>query len=107
MSVPSIHYKVTLMRIFRLILFFIALTLLGISIMQFRNGYKDWQDAQRVEKNYQGELQWLENKRDNLKKRVELLENDTLTKERLVRKKFGYVKPGEVQFRIIKPTQFE
>ena len=95
------------MRIFRLILFLIALTLLGISIRQFRNGYNDWQEAQRIEKNYQDQLQWLENKRDTLKKRVEMLENDTLTKERLVRKKFGYVKPGEVQFRIIKPTQRE
>ena len=95
------------MRIFRLILFLIALTLLGISIRQFRNGYNDWQEAQRIEKNYQEQLQWLENERDNLKKRVEMLENDTLTKERLVRKKFGYVKSGEVQFRIIKPTQLE
>lgn len=93
------------MRIFRLILFIIALTLLVISVRQYRNGYNDWQEAQRIEKSYQGELQRLENKRDNLKKRVEMLENDTLTKERLVRKKFGYVKPGEVQFRIIKSTQ--
>ena len=75
--------------------------------MQFRIGYKDWQEAQRVEGEYQKDLQWFENRRDNLKKRVEMLKNDTLTKERLIRKKFGYVKPGEVQFRIIKPTQSE
>lgn len=93
------------MRIFRVILFIIALALLVISVMQFRNGYNDWQEAQRIEGKYQEELQWLESKRDNLKKRVEMLKNDTLTKERLIRKKFGYVKPGEVQFRIIKPTQ--
>lgn len=93
------------MRIFRVILFIIALALLVISVMQFRNGYNDWQEAQRIEGKYQEELQWLESKRDNLKKRVEMLKNDTLTKERLIRKKFGYVKPGEVQFRIIKPIQ--
>ncbi len=93
------------MRIFRVILFLIALALLVISVMQFRNGYNDWQEAQYVEKKYQERLQWFENKRDNLKKRVEMLRNDTLTKERLIRKKFGYVKPGEVQFRIIKPIQ--
>ena len=93
------------MRIFRIILFIVALALLVISVRQFRNGYNDWQEAQRVEEKYQEELQWLENKRDNLKKRVEMLKNDTLTKERLIRKKFGYVKPGEVQFRIIKPSQ--
>lgn len=95
------------MRIVRVVLFIIALALLVISVMQFRNGYNDWQEAQRVEGEYQEVLQWLENKRDTLKKRVEMLKNDTLTKERLIRKKFGYVKPGEVQFRIIKPTQFE
>lgn len=95
------------MRIIRLILLIIALSLLVISVKQYRNGYNDWQEAQRIEKKYQGELQWLENKRNNLKKRVEMLENDTLTKERLVRKKFGYVKPGEVQFRIIKSNQPE
>ena len=95
------------MRIFRAILFIIALALLVISVMQFRNGYNDWKEAQRVEGEYQEVLQWLENKRDNLKKRVKMLKNDTLTKERLIRKKFGYVKPGEVQFRIIKPIQFE
>ncbi len=93
------------MRIFRVILFLIALALLVISVMQFRNGYNDWQEAQYVEKKYQERLQWFENKRDNLKKRVEMLKTDTLTKERLIRKKFGYVKPGEVQFRIIKPIQ--
>lgn len=95
------------MHIFRVILFFIALALLVISVMQFRNGYNDWQEAQRVEEEYQKELQRLENKRDDLRKRVEMLKNDTLTKERLVRKKFGYVKPGEVQFRIIKPSLSE
>lgn len=95
------------MRIIRVILFFIALALLVISVMQFRNGYNDWQYAQHVEEEYQGELQRLENKRDDLKKRVEMLKNDTLTKERLIRKKFGFVKLGEVQFRIIKPNQVD
>lgn len=95
------------MRIFRVILFIIALELLIISVMQFRNGYEDWQEAQSLEREYQAELQWLENKRDQLKKRVEMLKNDPLTKERLVRKKFGYVKPGEIQFRIIKPDQID
>lgn len=95
------------MRIFRVVLFFIALALLVFSVMQFRNGYNDWQEAQSVEEEYQKELQRLENKRDNLRQRVKMLKDDTLTKERLVRKKFGYVKPGEVQFRIIKPAQPE
>ena len=95
------------MRIFRAFLFIIALVLLVVSVRQFMNGYRDWQDAQRVEKGYQEELRRIETKRDKFKERVELLKNDTLTKERLVRKRFGLVKPGEIKFKIKKPAQFE
>ena len=84
------------MRIFRVILFIIASALLIVSVKQFMNGYNAWQEAQQVAESYQKELQ-------SLKKRVELLKNDPLTKERLVRKKLGYVKPGEVMFKIVKP----
>jgi len=91
------------MRIFRVILFIVATALLIVSVKQFMNGYKAWQEAQQVAESYQKELQRLEIGRDRLKKRVELLKNDPLTKERLVRKKLGYVKPGEVMFKIVKP----
>ena len=95
------------MRVFRLIVFIIALALLVVSVKQFMNGYSAWQEAQQVAESYQKELKRLETDRDRLKKRVEMLKNDTLTKERLVRKKFGYVKPGEVKFKIVKPGQPE
>lgn len=95
------------MRIFRVILFIIALALLIVSVRQFQNGYRDWQQAQLVEKGFQAEIQELETERDRLKQRVEMLKNDTLTKERLVRKRFGYVKPGEVKFKIVKPERSE
>ena len=99
--------KAHFMRVFRVILFIIALALLIVSVRQFQNGYKDWQEAQLVEKGYQAEIQELENERDRLKQRVEMLKNDTFTKERLVRKRFGYVKPGEVKFKVVKPAQPE
>lgn len=92
------------MRIFRAILLIIAFALLIVSVRQFLNGYKAWQDAQVVEESYQQELQRLETKRDQLKKRVEMLKDDTLTKERLVRKRFGYVKPGELKIKVNKPV---
>lgn len=95
------------MRVFRAILLLIALALLIVSVQQFRNGYKDWQHAQSVERGYQKELRRLETERDKLKQRVEMLDNDTLTKERLVRKRFGYIKPGEIKFKIAKPAQSE
>ncbi len=95
------------MRIFRAILLIIALALLIVSIRQFQRGYRDWQHAQSVEEGYQDELRRLETERDELKHRVELLKNDTLTKERLVRKRFGYVKFGEIKFKISKPAQPE
>ncbi|MDE0634420.1 MAG: septum formation initiator family protein [Candidatus Poribacteria bacterium] len=95
------------MRILRAILLIIALALLIVSVRQFMRGYKDWQQAQIDEKGYQAEIQELQTERDQRKQRVELLKNDTLTKERLVRKRFGYVKPGEVKYKIVQPKQSE
>ncbi len=95
------------MRILRAILLIIALALLIVSVRQFMRGYKDWQQAQIDEKGYQAEIQELQAERDRRKQRVELLKNDTLTKERLVRKRFGYVKPGEVKYKIVQPEQSE
>ena len=95
------------MRILRAILLIIALALLIVSVRQFMRGYKDSQQAQIDEKGYQAEIQELQTERDQRKQRVELLKNDTLTKERLVRKRFGYVKPGEVKYKIVQPKQSE
>lgn len=95
------------MRILRAILLIIALALLIVSVRQFMRGYKDWQQAQIDEKGYQAEIQELQTELDQRKQRVELLKNDTLTKERLVRKRFGYVKPGEVKYKIVQPKQSE
>ena len=91
------------MRIFRPILFLIALALLLVSVRQFMNGYSDWQQAQLAEEAYRAEILELETERDRLKQRVEMLQNDRLTKERLARKRLGYIKPGELRFKVVKP----
>jgi cell division protein FtsB len=91
------------MRIFRPILFLIAVGLLLVSVQQFMNGYSDWQRAQLAEKAYRAEIRELEDERDRLKKRVEMLKNDELTKERLAKKRLGYIKPGELKFKVVKP----
>ena len=95
------------MRIFRPILFLIALALLLVSVRQFMNGYSDWQQAQLAEEAYRAEIQGLESERDRLRQRVEMLQNDRLTKERLARKRLGYIKPGELRFKVIKPDAVE
>ncbi len=91
------------MRIFRPILFLISLALLAVSVQQFMNGYNDWQEAQINEAAYRAEIRKLEDKRDRLKQRVEMLKNNELTKERLARKRLGYIRPGERKFKIVKP----
>ncbi|RKU20551.1 hypothetical protein C6500_08885 [Candidatus Poribacteria bacterium] len=91
------------MGIFRPILFLIALALLLVSVRQFMNGYSDWQQAQLAEEAYRAEIRELETERDRLKQRVEMLQNDRLTKERLARKRLGYIKPGELRFKVVKP----
>ena len=95
------------MRIFRPILFLIALALLLVSVRQFMNGYSDWQRAQLADEAYRAEIQELEAARDRLKQRVEMLQNDELTKERLARKRLGYIKPGELKFTVVKPDTVE
>ena len=95
------------MGIFRPILFLIALALLLVSVRQFMNGYSDWQQAQLAEEAYRAEIQELESERDRLKQRVEMLQNDRLTKERLARKRLGYIKPGELRFKVVKPDEVE
>ncbi len=91
------------MRILRPILLLIAVGLLLVSIDQFMNGYGDWQHAQLAEEAYRAEIRELEAERDRLQKRVEMLKNDELTKERLARKRLGYIKPGELKFKVAKP----
>ena len=91
------------MRIFRPILILIALGLLIVSVRQFMNGYSDWQQAQLAEEAYRAEIRDLEAERDRLQQRVEMLQNDRLTKERLARKRLGYIKPGELKFKVVKP----
>ena len=91
------------MRVFRPILFLIAVALLLVSVRQFMNGYSEWQQAQLAEEAYRAEIQELETERDRLKQRVEMLQNDKLTKERLARKRLGYIKPGELKFKVVKP----
>ena len=95
------------MRIVRLTLFFIALGLLLVSVRQFMNGYGDWQRAQIAEEAYRAEIRKLATERDLLQVRVEMLKSDTLTKERLARKRLGYVKPGELKFKVVKPDAVE
>ena len=95
------------MGIFRPILFLIALALLLVSVRQFMNGYSDWQQAQLAEEAYRAEIRELETERDRLKQRVEMLQNDRLTKERLARKRLGYIKPGELRFKVVKPDAVE
>lgn len=95
------------MRVVRLILFIIVLGLLLVSVRQFMNGYDDWQQAQIAEEAYRAEIRKLEAERDLLQKRVEMLKSDTLTKERLARKRLGYVRPGELKFKVVKPDAVE
>ena len=95
------------MRVFRPILFLIALALLLVSVRQFMNGYSDWQQAQLAEKAYRAEIRALEAERDRFKQRVEMLQNDRLTKERLARKRLGYIKPGELRFKVVKPNMVQ
>lgn len=74
--------------------------MLLISLYRFVEGFQNWQEARQIQRRSLEELAALEHERDRLKIRVEKLETDELTKERLVRR-LSYIKPGEIVYKIV------
>ena len=81
----------------------LAVLMLLISLYRFVEGFQNWQEARQIKRRSLEELAALERERDRLKIRVEKLETDELTKERLARR-LSYVKPGEVVYKIVPPS---
>ena len=81
----------------------LAVLMLVISLYRFVEGFQNWQEARQIKQRALEELAALERERDRLKIRVEKLETDELTKERLARR-LSYIKPGEVVYKIVPST---
>ncbi len=77
----------------------LAVIMLLISLYRFVEGFQNWQEARDIKQRSLDELAELERDRDRLKVRVEKLQTDALTKERLARR-LSYIKPGEVVYKI-------
>ena len=78
----------------------LAVLLLVISLYRFVEGFQNWQETRQIKQRSLEELAALEHERDRLKIRVEKLETDELTKERLARR-LSYIKSGEVVYKIV------
>ena len=78
----------------------LAVLLLVISLYRFVEGFQNWQEARQIKQRFLEELAALERERDRLKIRVDKLETDELTKERLARR-LSYIKPGEIVYKIV------
>lgn len=78
----------------------LAILMLLISLYRFVEGFQNWQEARQIKRRSLEELSALEYERDRLKIRVEKLETDELTKERLARR-LSYIKRGEVVYKIV------
>ena len=76
-----------------------AVVVLLVSLYRFVEGFQNWQEARAIKERFNNEIVALERKRDALKLRVEKLQTDDLTQERLARK-LGYIKPGETVYKI-------
>ena len=77
----------------------LAVVMLLISLYRFVEGFQNWQEAHEIKRRSLDELAELERERDRLKVRVEKLQTDVLTKERLARR-LSYIKPGEVVYKV-------
>lgn len=88
------------MRFIRPGLSILAAVMLLISLYRFVEGFQNWQEAREIKRRSLDELAELERERDLLKIRVEKLETDELTKERLARR-LSYIKPGEIVYKVV------
>jgi cell division protein FtsB len=86
-------------------LFIFSLVVLGVGLAHLVKGIQGWQEAREKEKQYIADLKQLESKRDELKTQLEKIKTNPLAKERLVRKKLGFVKPGETVYKIVRPDE--
>ena len=93
------------MRFVQSSLFILASLMLLVGLSHFVKGFHGWQEARGMKQQYLEELRVLELERDHLKVRVEKLKTDEFTKEQLVREKLGYVKPGEIVYKIARSPQ--
>lgn len=78
----------------------LAVLMLLISLYRFVEGFQNWQEARQIKRRSLEELAALERERDRLKIRVEKLETNELTKERLARR-LSYIKSGEIVYKIV------
>ena len=93
------------MRFVQSSLFILASLMLLVGLSHFVKGFHGWQETRGMKQQYLEELRELELERDRLKVRAEKLKTDEFTKEQLVREKLGYVKPGEIVYKIARSPQ--
>ena len=82
----------------------LAVFMLLVSLYRFVEGFQNWQEARQIKRRSLDELAALESERDRLKIRVEKLQTNELTKERLARR-LSYIKPGEVVYKIVPSSE--
>jgi len=86
--------------------YFLIILSVGIIVFLVFVAPTFWQLIKQIrEKNFlQNYLQQLKVENVQLRKKIEKMEKDPLTVERIARKQLGMVKPGEIEYRFI-PSQ--
>ncbi len=90
------------MRYVQSVLFICAGVVLLINVVRLCGELWDWREARQLRQQSLNDLSELNVQRDRMQIHVEKLRTDELTKERLARR-LGYVKPGEIIYKIVDP----
>jgi cell division protein FtsB len=77
-----------------------------IALLVFGNqGFREWIGAAREKRRIEKSLSNLRGERERLTRELAWLKQDNSYFEYLIRKNLGYVKKGEVEYRLMKPKK--
>jgi len=88
------------MRFVKITLLILAIPVLALGLYRFVGGFIYWNQCRKIHQDYIAEVNRLKEERDKLQDYVKRLESEDFTQEQIARK-HGYIKKGEVVYRIV------
>lgn len=84
-----------------------VLVLAGLAVQGGEFSTLDWLTLRRQVATERAAVDSLTRRLDSLRRRAKAIETDTVEQERLARERWGYVRPGETLFRLVRPGEGE
>ncbi|OIO73558.1 MAG: hypothetical protein AUJ85_07840 [Elusimicrobia bacterium CG1_02_37_114] len=83
----------------RRLIFIVAVVI--IAVLTLNSGFRNLIKYKLQHIKLTGELEQMKSENERLEKEIYYLENDKSYMEYLIRRDLGYIKPGEIEYRII------